>query len=52
MAEKRHEGGVSYHVPEKDYFEKRELRRHAGVFALWALGVGAAADPPQRASSS
>ena len=41
MAEKRHEGGVSYHVPEKDYFEKRELRRHAGVFALWALGVGA-----------
>ena len=41
MAEKRHEGGVSYHVPEKDYFEKRELKRHAGVFALWALGVGA-----------
>jgi ethanolamine permease len=41
MAEKRHEGGVSYHIPEKDYFEKRELRRHAGVFALWALGVGA-----------
>ena len=41
MAEKRHEGGVSYHIPGKDYFEKRELRRHAGVFALWALGVGA-----------
>src|SRR6478672_10465606 len=41
MAEKRHEGGVSYHTPGKDYFEKRELRRHAGVFALWALGVGA-----------
>ena len=41
QAEKRHEGGVSYHIPEKDYFEKRELRRHAGVFALWALGVGA-----------
>src|SRR6185503_11864581 len=40
MAEK-HEGGVSYHTPGKDYFEKRELRRHAGVFALWALGVGA-----------
>jgi ethanolamine permease len=38
---KRHEGGVSYHIPEKDYFDKRELRRHAGVFALWALGVGA-----------
>ena len=41
MAEKRHEGGVSYHIPAKDYFEKRELKRHAGVFALWALGVGA-----------
>src|SRR4029078_10182977 len=41
MAEKRHEGGVSYHGPGKDYFEKRELRRHAGVFALWALGVRA-----------
>ena len=41
MAETRHEGGVSYHIPGKDYFEKRELRRHAGVFALWALGVGA-----------
>jgi ethanolamine permease len=41
MAEKRHEGGVSYHVPGKDYFDKRELRRHAGVFSLWALGVGA-----------
>jgi ethanolamine permease len=41
MAEKRHEGGVSYHTPGKDYFEKRELRRHAGVFSLWALGVAA-----------
>ena len=41
MAEKRHEGGVSYHIPAKDYFEKRELRRHAGVFSLWALGVAA-----------
>src|SRR5690349_13271723 len=41
MAETRHEGGVSYHTPGKDYFEQRELRRHAGVFALWALGVGA-----------
>ena len=41
MAETRHEGGVSYHIPGKDYFEQRELRRHAGVFALWALGVAA-----------
>ena len=41
MAAKRHEGGVSYHIPGKDYFQKRELRRHAGVFSLWALGVAA-----------
>ena len=41
MAETKHEGGVSYHIPGQDYFEKRGLRRHAGVFALWALGVGA-----------
>ncbi len=42
MAEtKKHEGGVSYHIPGADYFEKRGLKRHAGVFSLWALGVGA-----------
>jgi ethanolamine permease len=41
MVEKRHEGGVSYHIPGKDYFDQRELRRHAGVFYLWALGVAA-----------
>jgi ethanolamine permease len=41
MAQTQHEGGVSYHTPAKDYFEQRELRRHAGVFSLWALGVGA-----------
>ncbi len=39
--ERRHEGGVFYHVPGADYFTKRELKRHAGVFSLWALGVGA-----------
>ena len=27
MAEKRHEGGVSYRIPGKDYFEKRQLGR-------------------------
>jgi len=27
--------------PGIDYFEDRELRRHAGVFYLWALGVAA-----------
>jgi len=41
MAEKQHEGGVSYRTPGIDYFEDRELRRHAGVFYLWALGVAA-----------
>ena len=41
MAEKQHEGGVSYQSPGIDYFTDRELRRHAGVFYLWALGVAA-----------
>jgi ethanolamine permease len=34
-------GGVEYtHVDER-YFADRSLRRHAGVWSLWALGVGA-----------
>ncbi|HUU67564.1 MAG TPA: amino acid permease [Methyloceanibacter sp.] len=41
MVGKKHEGGVSYQHPGIDYFEDRELRRHAGVFYLWALGVAA-----------
>ena len=41
MVEKRHEGGISYHTPGAGYFDQRELRRHAGVFSLWALGVAA-----------
>jgi ethanolamine permease len=41
MADKQHEGGVSYRNIDIDYFEDRELRRHAGVFYLWALGVAA-----------
>ena len=41
MAETQHEGGVSYHIPREDYFDHRELRRHAGVVSLWALGVAA-----------
>jgi ethanolamine permease len=41
MADKQHEGGVSYRSPGIDYFTDRELRRHAGVFYLWALGVAA-----------
>lgn len=34
-------GSVAYHNPGADYFEKRGLRRYAGVWSLWALGVGA-----------
>ncbi len=33
--------GVSYQQPEDGYFEKRGLKKYAGVFSLWALGVGA-----------
>lgn len=35
------EGGVSYHTREESYFESRGLKRYAGVWSLWALGVGA-----------
>jgi ethanolamine permease len=34
-------GGVTYRVFESSYFEQRGLRRFAGVWSLWALGVGA-----------
>jgi len=33
--------GVQYQAPEAGYFEQRSLRKYAGVFSLWALGVGA-----------
>lgn len=33
--------GVSYETVGKEYFEKRTMRRYAGVGSLWALGVGA-----------
>lgn len=32
---------VSYTKVDQGYFEKRGLRRYAGVWSLWALGVGA-----------
>ena len=32
---------MDYAQPGAAYFEKRGLRRHAGVLQLWALGVGA-----------
>lgn len=33
--------GVTYHEVDSSYFEQRGLRRYAGVWSLWALGVGA-----------
>ena len=41
MAEQRKVGGVTYREADADYFGKRTLRRHAGVWSLWALGVAA-----------
>lgn len=34
-------GGVTYEKVDAAYFDKRGLKRYAGVFSLWALGVGA-----------
>jgi ethanolamine permease len=34
-------GSVTYQEVGQDYFEKRGLKRHAGVWGLWGLGVGA-----------
>jgi ethanolamine permease len=34
-------GGVTYRQADASYFEGRRLRRFAGVWSLWALGVGA-----------
>ena len=33
--------GVTYREADSEYFSKRSLRRHAGVWSLWALGVAA-----------
>jgi len=41
MAEKRRVGAVAYREADAEYFDKRKLRRHAGVWSLWALGVAA-----------
>jgi ethanolamine permease len=34
-------GSVTYQEVGEDYFKQRGLRRHAGMWSLWALGVGA-----------
>lgn len=41
MSETKGMHGVSYKAVDGTYFERRGLRRYAGVFSLWALGVGA-----------
>src|SRR5262245_8822835 len=41
MSEGNRVGGVTYREADADYFAKRGLRRHARVWSLWALGVGA-----------
>lgn len=33
--------GIGYTEADEHYFNRRTLRRHAGVWSLWALGVGA-----------
>jgi ethanolamine permease len=37
----KQQGGVTYAKADKQYFEKRGLSRYAGIWSLWALGVGA-----------
>jgi ethanolamine permease len=41
MSEQRKVGSVTYKEVGEDYFKSRGLRRHAGMWSLWALGVGA-----------
>ena len=41
MSEKETGSGIQYQDVDAEYFEKRGLKRHARVWSLWALGVGA-----------
>ncbi len=41
MPDSRKRGGVSYLAQDAQYFNRRVLRRYAGAWSLWALGVGA-----------
>lgn len=41
MAQERKVGSVTYQEVGQEYFQQRGLRRHAGVWSLWALGVAA-----------
>jgi ethanolamine permease len=41
MSDKTTMGSVTYQQADPEYFEKRGLKRHARIWSLWALGVGA-----------
>lgn len=41
MEQQRTVGAVTYREAGEEYFAQRRLRRHAGVWSLWALGVAA-----------
>ena len=41
MSETQGTGGVAYRKVADSYFEQRGFQRYAGVWSLWALGVGA-----------
>src|SRR5256885_8896449 len=41
VSEERKVGSVTYREVGEDYFQNRKLRRHAGMWSLWALGAGA-----------
>jgi len=41
VEEQRTIGAVTYREAGEEYFAQRKLRRFAGVWGLWALGVGA-----------
>jgi ethanolamine permease len=41
MAADRKVGSVTYTNVDQGYFDQRGLKRHAGVWSLWALGVAA-----------
>jgi ethanolamine permease len=40
-SERRKVGSVTYREVGQEYFDQRGLRRHSGVWSLWALGVAA-----------
>jgi ethanolamine permease len=41
MTNERKVGSVTYQNVDHQYFDQRGLKRHAGVWSLWALGVAA-----------